>query len=195
MKILVSVIVSICLLGQACAAQEGASNRYFSVLENMYPDYEVVGPVGSPTDPRGRHLRFSPQSFRNDVLVGDFNFDGIEDFAAALRKTLPADDPGTKADGLGITVVCNGLSPTNLGASFECAVLSDTALVYLDLARLGSMYTEPVQHSDPKCRSLLALHKEQKVLVVPEHYGRCDTFYFSASESAVEYLRCSICAD
>ena len=195
MKILVSLIVSSCLLGQACAAQEDANSRYSSVLKDTYPDYEVVGPVGSPTDLRGWHLRFSPQSFRNDILVGDFNFDGIEDFAAALRKTLPGDEPGTKADGLGITVVCNGRSPTGLGASFECALLSDTAKVYLDLERLGSMYTEALQHSDPMCKSLLDLHKEQKVLVVPEHYGRCDTFYFSTSESAVEYLSCSICAD
>ena len=195
MRTLVSLIVSSCLLGQACAAQDDADGKYVSVLKDRYPGYEVVGPVGDPTDPRGRHLRFSPQDFRGDILVGDFNFDGIEDFAAALRKKSPANESLTRADRLGITVVCNGRPPNDQGSTFECALLSDTGKVYLDLERISSMYIEPLQHLDPVCTTLMASHKEQKVLVIPEHYGRCDTFYFSNSDSAAVYLACRVCAE
>ncbi len=195
MKIVVSVIVVLSVLSQACAAQGESDSKYVAVLKNTYPGYEVIGPAGEPTDPRGRHLRFSPESFRNDILVGDFNFDGIEDFAAALRKPLTADEPHTIAEKRGITVVCNGRQPANQGSPYECAVLSNTGKVYLDLERIGAMYPEPLQHSRPVCTDLLNAHKEKTVLVIPEHYGHCDTFYFSTSEARVEYLGCSICAD
>jgi hypothetical protein len=194
MKNLAGSVLALCLLSQACTAQSVKGEQYSAILKDRYPDFEVVGPEGIPTEPRGRHLRYSPESFYNDILMGDFNFDGVEDFAAALLKVLPADEPHSRFYRPGITVVCNGQKSTDQGSNFKCAVLNNEfAYEYLDLERIRANDSEYV---DPICAPLFNSHKEQTVLAVPQHYGTCDTFYFATSDTDdVAYLSCSLCSE
>lgn len=82
-----------------------------SVLDDRYPDYEILEPKERLVEMTEAH-----ESFVQGILVGDFNSDGNTDFATKLRRPVREADQERFTDfelthgdrGVRKAVVCNG---------------------------------------------------------------------------------------
>jgi len=191
----------ICLCSALTLAASADNDPYRAVLSDRNPGFEVIGPIarsdGSGGWEGGRDHRYSPESFRDDILIGDFNFDGLADFAAALVENRPGDANLGRAPINGFTAVCSGRQSDDESQKFECKVLAEGLNAYIYLMDFTPsldllLDREPVP-DNPVCSAFLNAHLGQELLAIPEHYGRCDTFYYPKSD--LEYGGCRYCAD
>ena len=177
----------------ATAAERGdAGDQYNAILSKLYPGYEVAGPFLDPHDDN-RSYRRSPQNFVGDILVGDFNFDGLDDFAAGLieKGGVAKAEDGGKPEGL--TVVCSSI----INNEYQCTTLVTLRPfgfhVYLDLVD-WTPWMDILRHPENKeCPIQLETHINQKFLTIVEPYGHCDTLYYQGTDGT--YLGCEYCAD
>ena len=174
------------------AVSSDPANQYTAVLNKYYPGFEVVGPFLDPHD-ESRSYRRSPESFVGEILVGDFNFDGVVDFAAGLIEEggVAKARSGEKPDGL--TVVCSGV-PDN---DYQCTTLVELRPfgfhTYLDLLDWTPWLDMLEQQENRECSVQLETHTNQKFLTIIEPYGLCDTLYYQESDGT--YEGCRYCAD
>ena len=192
MKRLLSSILVFLSCWYGAAASGGAPDPYSAVLHNKYPGFEVVGPFLDPYD-ENRTYRRSPESFVGEILVGDFNFDGVDDFAAGLIEEggVAKANAGGKPDGL--TVVCSGVSDNE----YRCTNLVEPRPygfhTYLDLIDWTPWLDRLEQNENEECSVQLETHTNQKFLTIVEPYGHCDTLYYQESDGT--YEGCRYCAD
>lgn len=199
MKVLFGIFfLALTILGTACAAED--VSEYRTALNANYADYQIV----DVTDESQRQRRQSPDSFDNDILVGDFNFDSHSDFAAILsRKATETDLERIEADRrhlvrlVFLAVVCNGLAN---GQGYRCMPLSNTGvggfgseLDLVDLSQWGSLSDEQEAYGNMQCQHEMQSRASNKLLSLREPFGRCTTFYFPESDGS--YGQCTYCAD
>ena len=189
------------IIGTACAAED--VNEYRTALDTNYADYQIV----NATDESQQQRRQSPDSFDNDILVGDFNFDSHSDFAAILsRNAADAELEQITADrkllvnSVFLAVVCNGLGERQDGKDYHCTPLSDTVvggfgseLDLIDLSQWGSLSDEQEAYGNMQCQDEMQSLASKKLLSLREPFGRCTTFYFPESDGS--YGQCTYCAD
>ena len=186
-----SLLASLGCWSGSAACSDPADN-FSAVLDQFYPGFEVVGPFLDPYD-ENRSYRRSPESFVGDVLVGDFNFDGVDDFAAALIEEggVAKAKNGEKPEGL--TVVCSGVG----GSEYRCTPIVDLRPygfnIYLDLLDWTPWLDMLDRQDNEECSVQLETHANQKFLTIVEPYGHCDTLYYQESDGT--YEGCRYCAD
>jgi hypothetical protein len=192
MKRLLSSILVFLGCWSSMAVSSDPADQYSTVLDKHYPGFEVVGPFLDPYD-KNRSYRSSPENFVGEILVGDFNFDGIEDFAAGLIEFGGAERAkrGQKPDGL--TVVCSGSTDD----SYQCTALVELKPfgfhTYLDLVDWTPWLDILEQQENKECSVQLETHTNQKFLTIVEPYGHCNTLYYQESDGT--YEGCQYCAD
>jgi len=186
-----SVLASL-VCWSAPAVSSDPADLYSAVLSEDYPGFEVVGLFLDPYD-KNRSYRRSPESFVGEILVGDFNFDGVDDFAAGLIEEggVAKAESGQKPNGL--TVVCSG-APDN---SYQCTTLVELRPygfhTYLDLVDWTPWLDMLEEQENKACSAQLETHTDQKFLTIVEPYGLCDTLYYQESDGT--YEGCQYCAD
>ena len=202
MKALVGIFfLALTILGTACAAED--VSEYRTALNANYVDYQIV----DVTDESQRQRRQSPDSFDNDILVGDFNFDNHKDFAAILsRKATETDPEQIPADRRQLeaqvffAVVCNGLVDSSERQHYDCVPLSDTVvggfgpeLDLLDLSKWGDLSKVHDAYGNAQCPIKMRSLSSNTLLSLKEPFGRCTTFYYPESDGG--YGQCTFCAD
>lgn len=178
--------------------------REFRVaLSKAYPGYSEYQ---WPASMRG--YRQSPANFIDDVLFGDFNFDGVIDYSAKLTRPITDDEladlPARHHDTIkvvGVVVVCDGLDSGDASGSFRCSQLtqerlggSDGWLDLIDLTVwLDDLENESEEYGNSDCPNKLRTPAGQKLLSLVEPIGHCDAFYYPIDSGG--YGRCFYCAD
>jgi hypothetical protein len=190
-RIILSVLA--CLSCGTGAAECGdRADQYYAVLDENYPGYEVVGPFLDPYD-ENRSYRRSPENFVGDILVGDFNFDGVTDFAAGLIEQGGVAKAKSGQETQGLTVVCSG-SPKE---EYLCTTLVELSPfgfhIYLDFVDWTQWMDILEEPQNSECSVQLETHMNQKFLTIVEPYGRCNTLYYQNSDGT--YEGCEYCAD
>ena len=199
----IAFYLAISTLGTACAAEYEGQDEYHLALETNYAEYRIV----EATDDSQRQRRRSPESFENDILVGDFNFDSHKDFAAILsRKATEMDLEHIPADRrqlethVFLAVVCNGLSNSSERKHYQCMPLSDTTvggfgneLDLLDSSKWGDLSEIHDVYGKTQCPNEMQSLSSNRLLSLREPFGRCTTFYFPESNGS--YGQCTYCAD
>jgi len=186
-----SMLASLSCWSSAAVGSDPA-DQYSAVLGKYYPGFEVAGPFLDPHD-ENRSYRRSPESFVGEILVGDFNFDGVDDFAAGLIEEgrVAKAESGQKPSGL--TVVCSGVPHHD----YHCTTLVELRPygfhTYLDLVNWTPWLDMLAQQENKECSVQLESHTNQKFLTIVEPYGRCDTLYYQESDGS--YKGCQYCAD
>ncbi|MDJ0758436.1 MAG: hypothetical protein QNJ19_03515 [Woeseiaceae bacterium] len=174
------------------AVSSEPADRYSTVLEAFYPGFEVVGPFLDTHD-ENRSYRRSPENFVGEILVGDFNFDGVEDFAAALIEQGGVAMAKGGQEPVGLTVVCSGSSDND----FRCTTLIDPKPFgfhsHLDLIDWTPWLDLLEPAANEECAVQLETRTNKKFLTIVEPYGHCDTLYYQEPDGS--YEGCQYCAD
>lgn len=191
-------------LGAACAAD---SSEYRLALDaNDYANYQIV----EASDDARRRQERSSGHFEEDVLVGDFNFDGREDFAAILSRSatqaeidrtyFPPDQEHLERRTF-MAIVCNGLDETSSADRYRCMPLSESVvggfggeLTILDPSEWGgdlSMLNEAAGNA--QCPLVMPSFSNRLLLALGEPVGRCTTYYYPDPKGT--YGQCIYCAD
>lgn len=190
-RVLLALLASLGCSSALIAGSDPA-DTYFEVLDKHYPGFEVVGPFLDPYDESGSYRR-SPKNFVGDILVGDFNFDGVNDFAAALIEEGGVAKAKRREKAVGQTVVCTGVRDNE----YRCTTLVDLGPngfhIYLDLLDWTPWLDILERQENEECSVQLDSHPNQKFLTIVEPYGRCDTLYYQESDGT--YEGCRYCAD
>lgn len=199
MKVFASGITLVAF-GIVFASVHSDSVEYLAALADQYPAFEVVGPIFGPDGDRRGDLR-SPEDFVDDILIGDFNSDGVTDFAAALiekgavRAALDGGSP------VGFAVVCNGDESRGSATTFHCTQMTEIRphgfRAEIDLMNwtpwLDLLLSRNPHPNNPECPIYLKATASQKLLSIVSPYGLCDTFYYPLD--GAEYGTCTYCAD
>jgi hypothetical protein len=189
--------VTILLAFPLGAQQAGDGDRYRRVLRELYPTYRVAEPWASNL----RELRESPDQFVDDILFGDFNADGHEDFAAILVRERSFEEAALDPDRyrrsdllVYLVVACNGIDSKPAAAGFRCEPIfgpkSGAFGRELDFVAAGRWLDA---FDDEKCVNEIRARAETKVLALVQAFGHCDVLYFPQPEGA--YAQCGYCAD
>lgn len=190
------------LVGTACAS-EGVDEYRAALNASDYIGYRIV-----EADENTQRRRNSPESFNDDVLVGDFNFDERADFAVILsrpvieeEKALLPKDKNPETGRAFLAVVCNGLDDTDsTKADYGCMPISETIvggfgaeLDLLDLEKWGDVSVAFDAYGNPQCPVAIQSIASVPLLSLDEPNGRCTTFFYP--DEGVGYGRCTYCAD
>lgn len=189
------------VLSTACASED--ASKYRRALDADYAEYKFA----DVTDDSLRQRRQSPDSFDNDVLVGDFNFDSLSDFAVVIsRKATEKDFKHIRAEQIEtetrvfLAVVCNGLSEGEAHNNYRCMPLSDNVvggfgseLDLLDLSKWGDLSEIHEAYGQAQCPNEMRSLSSKKLLSLREPFGRCTTFYYPDENGT--YGQCTYCAD
>ena len=199
-------LVLLLVAGAGCEAstsEQSNIDRFSTVLRKAYPEYSVLQ---WPDSMRG--YRESPEHFVNDVLFGDFNFDGVADFSAMLTRPPTEDElsavPERHRDSIqavGLVVVCDGLVADDPNTEFHCTELSEEELggnySWLDLTQrtmwVNGLSHEEDEYNNPQCSVELKARSGQKLLSLVQPIGHCETFFYPITDGG--YDRCEYCAD
>lgn len=172
-------------------------------LHESYPDYTVQR---WPEDMRS--YRKSPANFVGDILVGDFNFDGVADFSAKLVRSPTHDEllavperHRSEIKVVGLIVVCDGRQAVDQRHEFRCTAVSDEQLGgnygWLDFTEwtisVDSLAEEEEVNQNPECLEKLKAGSGKKMLSLLEPIGHCDAFLYPKSGGS--YGICQYCAD
>lgn len=190
-----------CLCGAVVVEAGADGDPYRVVLGERYPMFEVVGPVFGPPGEIIRSYRRSPENFHADILVGDFNFDGLDDFSAVLIEKGRVEDALNGGKPTGFTAVCTRQESSNANQEYDCVPLTEirphgfrTYLDFMDWTPWLDSLLEGGEYDDnPDCPVILQSHLSQKLLTIVAPYGHCDTFFYQKPNS--EYGECTYCAD
>ncbi len=176
---------------------------FHAALNKAYPEYSVLQ---WPSSMRG--YRKSPENFVEDILFGDFNFDGVTDFSAKLTRAPTRDELSAMPErhreaihAVGLVVVCDGLVTDGPNARFRCTELSDEKLGgnygWLDLTEwtrwVDGLNNEEDVFYNPECPRELKARSGEKLLSLVEPIGHCDAFFYPIDSGG--YGRCEYCAD
>jgi hypothetical protein len=172
-------------------------------LIEYYPEYAVQR---WPEEMRG--YRKSPENFIGDILVGDFNFDGVADFSAKLVRApneaellvVPERHRAT-IQVVGLIVVCDGLQPVEQSSRFRCTAVSDEQLggnySWLDFTEwtisVDALGEEEEVNNNAECLEELKAGSGKKMLSLLQPVGHCDAFLYPISSGG--YGMCQYCAD
>ncbi len=186
----------------AVAAEQNRREDYRNILHEKYPMFTA------------KQLRFSVDSYDaeglvfGDLLVGDFNGDSIEDFAAALgrrRSKAEAEKDGDKIRrhilDEGIAVVCNGVSPPSISgarSTHECSYLAKPSLgslegelAFIEISSKDLPESELV--SGKNCAVLAKKHDGLRTLALMHSAsGYCIDLFYPVPGSS-EYTECIYC--
>jgi hypothetical protein len=184
------------------------TDSYLKILQDRYPGFAVTGPVFGPEgDTDLRRNRRSPENFSADVLFGDFDSDGIRDFAAVLIEQGVPFDPHLDQGPIGFVVVCNGQWSSESLVEYSCSDLTErepggfrAELDYVDWApwadtllardpRSGGRFCPFMLETNPFNRQT---KKGRKKLSIMSSFGRCDWFFYFMDR---RYRGCEYCAD
>jgi hypothetical protein len=192
------------LITVACAAD--VSDYRFALDANGFSDYRIE----TASDDTRRRRERSLETFDDDVLLGDFNFDGRADFAAILSRSATESEiessylpPGKDAANSRsyVAVVCNGLAEASATGRYKCAPLSDITvggfggeLTILDPGEWGEDLSTVIDAAgNPQCARQMTSYTSQLLLAHDEPLGRCTTYYYPKSKGS--YGTCIYCAD
>lgn len=198
---------------QLCTADLGewprAAGRYLKILQDRYPEFVVTGPIFGPeSDTDLRRYRRSPGNFTDDILFGDFDSNGVRDFAAVLIEQRAALDPNLDESPIGFVVVCSGKLASQGLIEFSCSELTDrepegfkAELDFFDWApREGARFLRSPQSGDrhrQSCRYRSQINpftvqtkKGKKKLSIMSSLGPCDWFFYHAGGT---YSGCQYC--
>ena len=203
MKIVVSIILS-SLLASACvaAASNDRKEDYRKVLRDEYPLFATKQLTFSMTGYVTDGLVFG------DLLIGDFNGDSIEDFAAALvrkrSKTEAEQDPDKTTRHIlqeGIAVVCNGVLSrriANAEPTYECSYLAEPSLGGLEgelafIAISSKDLPETKMFSGEQCTAPAKKHDGLRThALMHSAAGYCIDIFYPIPNSS-EYSVCIYC--
>jgi len=192
------------MLISACgvAVEQDRQEDYRSILREKYPIFTA------------KQLRFSADSYDaeglvfGDLLVGDFNGDSIEDFAAALvrmrsKEEAENDEEKTTRQILhvGAAVVCNGISPpgnSRANPTYDCNYLAapslggfEGELAFIDISSEDLPESELV--SGKNCTVLAKKYDGLRALALMHSAsGYCINLFYSVPGS-LEYSECIYC--
>jgi len=178
------------------------------ILEDRYPGFVVTGPVFGPKgDENLRNNRRSPENFSDDVLFGDFDSDGVRDFAAVLVEEGATFDPYQDKGPIGFVVVCSGQWSPESRIKYGCSELTGrepggfrAELDFVDWAPWADTLIDRSPRSgDRFCPFMLQTNpfnrqtkKGKKKLSIMSSYGRCDWFFYRMDGT---YRGCQYCAE
>lgn len=185
-----------------------ATDRYVSLLKERYPGFVITGPAFGPKgDEDLRDNRHSPENFADDILFGDFNFNGVRDFAAVLIEQGTTFDPNLDKEPAGFVVICDGHWSSESLIEYSCSDLTErepggfrVELDYVDWAPWADALDDRGPTSgDRFCPFMLQANqhnaqtrKGTKKLSVMNSFGHCDWFYYHLDGT---YRGCQYCAD
>lgn len=183
------------------------SDSYLRILQERYPGFVVTGPVYGPKgDENLRRNRHSPDNFTDDVLFGDFDSDGIRDFAAVLIEQGASFDPHQDKGPIGFVVVCSGQWSSGL-IKYSCSDLTErkpggfrAELDFVDWAPWAdTLLDQSPKSGDRFCPFMLQTNqfnaqtrKGKKKLSVMRSFGHCDWFFYHVDGT---YRGCQYCTD
>lgn len=185
-----------------------AADRYVSILQERYPGFVITGPVFGPEgDEDLRDNRRSPQNFADDILFGDFNFNGVRDFAAVLIEQGATSDPNPDNEPVGFVVICDGRWSSESLIEYSCSDLTErkpggfrAVLDYIDWAPWAdALIARSPKSGDRFCPFMLQTNqfnaqtrKGTKKLSVMSSFGPCDWFFYHMDGT---YRGCQYCDD
>ena len=185
-----------------------AADSYVSMLKERYPGFVITGPVFGPKgDEDLRDNRHSPQNFADDILFGDFNFNGVRDFAAVLIEQGATFDPNADREPVGFVVVCDGRWSSESQIEYSCSDLTErepggfrAELDYIDWAPWAdALIARSPKSGDRFCPFMLQTNqfnaqtkKGTKKLSVMSSFGNCDWFFYHLDGT---YRGCQYCDD
>ena len=185
-----------------------ASDRYVSILKERYPGFVITGPVFGPEgDEDLRGNRHSPENFADDILFGDFNFNGVRDFAAVLIEQGATFDPNSDKEPVGFVVICDGKWSSQSQIEYHCSGLTESEpggfraeLDYVDWAPWAdALIARSPKSGDRFCPFMLQTNqfnaqtrKGTKKLSILSSFGSCDWFFYHMDGV---YRGCQYCAD
>lgn len=195
-----------------CATELGnwprSTDSYLRILQDRFPGFVVTGPVYGPKgDQNLRGNRHSPNNFSDDILFGDFDANGVRDFAAVLIEQGATFDPHLDKGPIGFVVVCNGQwSPESL-VEYSCSDLTErepggfrAELDFVDWAPWANTLLDRSPMSGGRfCPYMLQTNpfnaqtkKGKKKLSIMSSFGHCDWFFYHMDG---KYRGCQYCAD
>ena len=185
------------------------TDTYLEILKDRYPGFSVTGPVPGPgRDENLRSSRHSPQNFADDILFGDFDSNGVLDFAAVLMEQTAPFDPHQDKEPNGFVVVCNGKWSLPKGRiEYSCSDLTErepggfrAELDYVDWTPWAdSLVDQTPRSGDRFCSFMLQTNpynpqtrKGNKKLSIMSSFGHCNRFFYHMDGT---YRVCQYCAD
>jgi len=184
------------------------SDSYSRILQDRYLGFVVTGPVFGPKgDENLRRNRHSPDNFTDDVLFGDFDSDGVRDFAAVLIERGATFDPYLDKGPIGFVVVCSGQWSSHGLIEFSCSDLTErepggfrAELDFVDWAPWAdTLIDQSPKSGDRFCPFMLQTNpfnsqtkKGKKKLSIMSSFGHCDWFFYHMDGM---YRGCQYCAD
>ena len=184
------------------------TNVHLQILEDRYPEFAITGPVHGPDGEEDlRKQRHSPQNFSDDVLFGDFDRNGIRDFAAVLIERGARIEGQLDAELIGFVAVCNGEWTPDRQVEYACVELTErepggfrVELDFVDWTpRAEALLKRPRKSGDRLCPYKLRSNPNDaltwrgtKKLSVMSSSGQCDSFFFHSDN---EYKACQYCSD
>jgi len=184
------------------------TDSYLGILQDRYPGFAVTGPVFGPKgDENLRSKRHSPDNFADDVLFGDFDSDGVRDFAAVLIEREHAFDPNLDKEPIGFVVVCDGRWSSESLIEYNCSDLTErepggfrAELDFVDWAPWAdTLLGRRPKSGDRLCPYMLQTNpfnrqtrEGKKKLSILNSNGRCDWFFYHGDGM---YRGCQYCAD
>lgn len=184
------------------------TDSHLRILKDRYPGFVLTGPVYGPKgDESLRNNRHSPENFADDILFGDFNADGIRDYAAVLIAQGATFNPHLDKGPVGFVVVCNGQWSSESLVEYSCSDLTErepggfrAELDFVDWAPWADILVDRSPKSgDRFCPFMLKTNpfnsqtkKGRKKLSIMSSFGHCDWFYYQMDGT---YRGCQYCAD
>lgn len=184
------------------------TDSYLRILQDRYAGFVVTGPVFGPKgDENLRRNRQSPENFADDILFGDFDFNGVRDFAAVLIEQGTTFDPQLDKGPVGFVVVCKGQWSSESLIEYSCSDLTEhepggfrAELDFVDWVLWADTLIDRSPKSDDRfCPFMLQTNpfnlqtkKGNKKLSIMSSYGRCDWFFYHMDGT---YRGCQYCAD
>jgi len=184
------------------------TDSYVRILQDRYPGFVVTGPVFGPKgDENLRRSRHSPDNFSDDILFGDFDLNGVRDFAAVLIEREATFDPYLDSGPIGFVVVCKGQWSSESLIEYGCSDLTErepggfrAELDFVDWALLADTLVDRSPTSDDRfCPFMLQTNpfnsqtkKGNKKLSIMSSFGHCDWFFYHMDGT---FRGCQYCAD
>ncbi len=195
-----SFIVLLAALSANCSysAEPGKLDIYTDVLKARYPEFQVIAPYSEKV----KEYYARSDEYLGDLLVGDFNSDGIEDFAAIMTRSIHDEEleeisrSREQVDNVGQVVVCDGGE-----SEFQCSSIygPKPGNVYweLDFEFWSESLYSTSSVADGQEPNLCATEQKKrlntKTLALLQAIGLCDTYFFPKSDGG--YGSCRYCAD
>lgn len=184
------------------------SDSYLKILQGRYPGFVVTGPVYGPKgDENLRKNKHSPENFTDDILFGDFDSDGVRDFAAVMIEAGATFDPYVDKGPIGFVVVCRGKRSSESEIEYTCSDLTAreqggfrAELDFIDWSPWEHILGDRKPKSgDRFCPYMLQTNqfnrqtrKGNKKLSITSSFGHCDWFYYFMDG---KFSGCQYCAD